>query len=124
MSYIWIISITDEGETRCYMNMSFKTKHKSKVGKYIRKNISQFVNVFSWIKSFGLYGSNVAKIQEKLEDFTDMDEDDENVIEQLREMLEEFSDEEIVDEINLCADQGKERSITIIKVPAKETIIL
>ena len=127
MSYVWIIFTSHEGEIAPYMNISFKTKHKSKVGKYIRNNISEFVSIFTIIKCFDCYASDsICRLQEKLESLVpDMaDENDESIIEQIKEILEEFSDEEIVDEINECVDASNERSIKIMKIPVNKMITL
>ena len=100
--------------------MLFKIKHRSKVGKYIRNHVEEFVSLFTMIHNFQAVGPN--EIQDELEK---IDLENHKVpADKITEILEELSDEDIVDTINECTNYNNEVSITIIQVPMKKMIIL
>ena len=121
MSYVWIICINEAKEgTEPYKNMSFKTKTKAKVGKYIRNHIDKFLSLFRRISEYEHGFDN--GLQEKIGEINN-DDEDEVLIEKIKEILEEFTDEEIINEITNCYS-GSYESIMIIKIPTKKMIEL
>ena len=125
MSYNWVICVTNDDRTVPFMNMSFRTKHQSKVGKYIRNNIEDFLSIFQMIKGFGRYNNCNSMLQNELAkiDYDDL-YNQEIASEELKEILKDLTDKEIVDEINKCQDARGEIFITIINTPVENTISL
>lgn len=94
MTYIWIIQT---GCDRIEKSVILQSKSKSKVGKYIREHIIDFIFMFRKVSECDYHG----KIGDDLND-NNLDLDDEDDVEtiiKIGEILENYTNDKIVDEL-------------------------
>ena len=124
MSFLWIICTSADGAIERLEVL--KSKHKSKVGKYIRNNIDQFLFMFYkvWTCTVqGKIGEDLSKYIEK-NNFQYSDTKNKKCFENIvSEILENYSDEDIVDELN-GEDRNDGSYANIICISAKNIIQL
>ncbi|XWV25388.1 putative ORFan [Tupanvirus deep ocean] len=126
MTLIWIIH-TGFGGNICD-KVILKTKHKSKVGKYIRENLADVFFMFIKLCVCNNYGS----IREDLDFLYGNDpeldiynEDDrEAIIEKISEVLDSYTNEEIVDELYGSSSDSEKDYAAITKFSVNEIITL
>ena len=128
MTYIWIIH-TGYGGNICE-KVILKTKHKHKVGKYIRENLSDVFFMFTKFCVCDAYSSG--KIREDLDflygndpEYDIYNEDEqEAIIEKISEVLESYTDEEIVNELYGTSSDSERDYAIITKFSVKDIIAL
>jgi hypothetical protein len=104
-----------------------KTKHKHKVGKYIRENLSDVFFMFRKLCVCNYYG----KIKEDLDilyndheyDFYD-DSDRKSIIKIISEVLKSYTDLEIVDELYGTSSDSERDYAAIMKISTNKIINL
>lgn len=125
MTYYWIIHTGAEGNI--HEKIILQTKHKHKVGKYIRENLLDVFFIFQKFCVCQYYG----KIWQDLKYIHDDDEynfynndDKEKIIEEISNVLENYTYEEIVDELYGSSSDSERDYACITKISSKDIIKL
>jgi hypothetical protein len=124
MTHLWIIHTGEKGEIN--ESVTLETKHQHKVGKYIREHISEFMFIFQKFAVCDDFGT----IREDLEDLYHddnidvYDEDDEDeIVAAIETVLEDYTNEQIVDELWGTSSDSEHSDYARITKIAKNDII-
>ena len=125
MTYYWIIHTGGRGNIN--EKIILQTKHKYKVGKYIRENLD---DVFFMFRKLCVCWNHYGKIKEDLKYIYDddtynfYDDDNEAILDEISTVLENYTDEEIVDELYGSSSDSDRDYASIIKISSNDIIKL
>ena len=126
MSFIWIIHTGYSG--KICEKVILKTKHKHKVGKYIRENLSDVFFIFTKFcvcNSHGKIKEDLNFLYNKNSEYDFYNDDHrEAIIEEISNVLESYTNEEIVDELWGTSSDSERDYATISKISVNDIIAL
>jgi len=126
MTYIWIIHTGERGNI--HESVILKSKHKSKIGGYIRDNLEQFFFMFRKLgvcNDYGKIKKDLINLYDQHNKFDFYNEKHENkIIKEIRKVLENYTDEQIVDELYGSSSDTERDYAVITKINTNEIVSL